>query len=115
MDLVQGTLDVLILSIVAIEPLHGLAISERLVEILRCAASQPPALHKLEHLQAFTSEPAVDCRRLSTLPAVLRLGSRMPPGEQEGSWPTMPRRSTRLTQQRASLDPMTRLRTTLAA
>jgi transcriptional regulator len=53
-DLVQGTLDALILSIVALEPLHGLAISQRLrarsSDVLQVSqGSLYPALHKLEH------------------------------------------------------------------
>lgn len=53
-DFVQGTLDGLILSIVALEPLHGLAISQRLrarsSDVLQVSrGSLYPALHKLEH------------------------------------------------------------------
>jgi PadR family transcriptional regulator PadR len=52
-DLVQGTLDLLLLKIVALEPLHGWAISQRLSQIsgdeLRVSdGSLYPALHKLE-------------------------------------------------------------------
>ena len=52
-DLVQGTLDLLILKILALEPLHGWAISQRLKqvsgEILQVSdGSLYPALHKLE-------------------------------------------------------------------
>jgi transcriptional regulator len=60
-DLVQGTLDALILSIVALEPLHGLAISQRLrtksAEALQVSqGSLYPALHKLEHQGLLRSE-----------------------------------------------------------
>src|SRR3984885_5324429 len=53
MDLPQGTLDLLILKTVALEPLHGWAISERLQQISREAVqvqqgSLYPALHRLE-------------------------------------------------------------------
>lgn len=53
-DLVQGTLDVLILRTVAAEPLHGLAIAHRLrarsEDVLNVSlGSLYPALHKLEH------------------------------------------------------------------
>ena len=53
-DLVQGTLDALILRTVAAEPLHGLAIAHRLrarsEEVLKVSrGSLYPALHKLEH------------------------------------------------------------------
>ena len=53
-DLVQGTLDLLILKIIALEPLHGWAISQRLklmsADVLQVTeGSLYPALHKLEH------------------------------------------------------------------
>jgi len=53
LDLPQGTLDLLILKTVALEPLHGWAISERLQQISREAVqvqqgSLYPALHRLE-------------------------------------------------------------------
>jgi PadR family transcriptional regulator len=52
-DLVQGTLDLLILKILALEPLHGWAVSQRLKqvsgEVLQVSdGSLYPALHKLE-------------------------------------------------------------------
>jgi len=52
-DLVQGTLDLLLLKIIALEPLHAWAISQRLKqasrEILQVSdGSLYPALHKLE-------------------------------------------------------------------
>ena len=52
-DLVQGTLDLLILKIVALQPLNGWAISQRLKQvsgdILKVSdGSLYPALHKLE-------------------------------------------------------------------
>ena len=52
-DLPQGTLDLLILKAIALEPLHGWAISERLQQISQDAlqvlqGSLYPALHRLE-------------------------------------------------------------------
>jgi transcriptional regulator len=52
-DLVQGTLDLLLLKILALEPLHGWAIGQRLKQIsgdvLQVSdGSLYPALHKLE-------------------------------------------------------------------
>lgn len=52
-DLVQGTLDMLILKIIALEPMHGWAIGQRLTQmssdILQVSdGSLYPALHKLE-------------------------------------------------------------------
>jgi PadR family transcriptional regulator len=52
-DLVQGTLDLLLLKIIALEPLHGWAISQRLKQVsndqLQASdGSLYPALQKLE-------------------------------------------------------------------
>ena len=52
-DLVQGTLDLLILKIVALEPLNGWAISQRLTQVSQDVlqvsdGSLYPARHKLE-------------------------------------------------------------------
>jgi PadR family transcriptional regulator, regulatory protein PadR len=53
MDLPQGTLDLLILKAIALEPQHGWAISERIEQISNNAlkvnqGSLYPALHRLE-------------------------------------------------------------------
>jgi PadR family transcriptional regulator len=60
-DLVQGTLDLLILKILALEPLNGWAIGQRLKqvsdEVLRVSdGSLYPALHKLEQEGWITAE-----------------------------------------------------------
>lgn len=60
-DLVQGTLDLLILKILALEPLNGFAISQRLrqvsAEVLQVSdGSLYPALHKLEQQGWITAE-----------------------------------------------------------
>jgi PadR family transcriptional regulator, regulatory protein PadR len=52
-DLLQGTLDMLILKIVAVGPIHGYAISQRIQQISKEAlqiqqGSLYPALHRLE-------------------------------------------------------------------
>jgi PadR family transcriptional regulator PadR len=52
-DLVQGTLDLLILKVIALEPMHGWAIAQRIRQMsndeLRVGqGSLYPALHKLE-------------------------------------------------------------------
>ena len=52
-DLLQGTLDLLILQVVSLAPLHGYAIAQRLNQISRDAlqvqqGSLYPALHRLE-------------------------------------------------------------------
>jgi len=60
-DLVQGTLDLLIMKILALEPLHGWAISQRLKQVsgdvLQVSdGSLYPALHKLEQEGWIQSE-----------------------------------------------------------
>ena len=60
-DLVQGTLDLLILKILALQPLNGWAISQRLKQIssdvLQVSdGSLYPALHKLEQEGWITAE-----------------------------------------------------------
>ena len=60
-DLVQGTLDLLILKIIALEPLHAWAIGRRLKIISRDVlqvsdGSLYPALHKLEQEGWIASE-----------------------------------------------------------
>ena len=60
-DLVQGTLDLLILKILALEPLNGWAIGRRLKqvsdEVLKVSdGSLYPALHKLEQQGWITAE-----------------------------------------------------------
>ena len=52
-DLVQGTLDLLILTVIALEPMHGWAIAQRISQmsghVLRVGQSALyPSLHKLE-------------------------------------------------------------------
>lgn len=53
-DVLQGTLDLLIMRIIALEPMHGWAIAQRIQqvsdELLRVQqGSLYPALHRLEH------------------------------------------------------------------
>jgi transcriptional regulator len=60
-DLVQGTLDLLILKILALEPLHGWAVSQRLKQVsgdvLQVSdGSLYPALHKLEQEGWITAD-----------------------------------------------------------
>ena len=69
-DLVQGTLDLLLLKILALEPLHGWAIGQRLKQIsgdvLQVSdGSLYPALHKLEQEGWITAEwrPSENNRR----------------------------------------------------
>lgn len=53
-DLPQGTLDLLILKVVALGPVHGYAIAQRLQQVSRDVVQVPqgslyPALHRLEN------------------------------------------------------------------
>lgn len=53
LDLPQGTLDLLILKALTLEPMHGWAISERLHQVSKATLQVPqgslyPALHRLE-------------------------------------------------------------------
>lgn len=53
-DLVQGTLDLLILKTIALEPMHGWALAQRIRQLsgdvlLVQQGTLYPALHKLEH------------------------------------------------------------------
>jgi PadR family transcriptional regulator PadR len=60
-DLPQGTLDLLILKVIALGPLHGYAIAQRLQQISRDVVriqqgSLYPALHRLENRGLLTAE-----------------------------------------------------------
>lgn len=81
-DLVQGTLDLLLLKILALEPLHGWAVSQRLKQISGDAlqvsdGSLYPALHKLEQEGWIESEwrPSENNRRAKFY-SLTRLGRR---------------------------------------
>jgi PadR family transcriptional regulator, regulatory protein PadR len=60
-DLPQGTLDLLVLKVVALGPLHGYAIAQRLQQISRDVVQVPqgslyPALHRLENKRLLAAE-----------------------------------------------------------
>ena len=81
-DLVQGTLDLLILKILALQPLHGWAISLRLKQlssdVLQVSdGSLYPALHKLEAEGWISAEwrPTENNRR-ARFYSLTRLGRR---------------------------------------
>ena len=81
-DLVQGTLDLLLLKILALEPLHGWAISLRLRslsgDILQVSeGSLYPALHKLEQEGWITAEwKQTENNRRAKFYSITRLGKR---------------------------------------
>ncbi len=60
-DLPQGTLDMLVLQVVAHGPIHGYAIAQRIQQISRKVLQVPqgslyPALHRLENRKMLASE-----------------------------------------------------------
>ena len=60
-DLPQGTLDLLILKVVALGPVHGYAIAQRLEQVSRGVVQIPqgslyPALHRLENRGLLAAE-----------------------------------------------------------
>ena len=81
-DLVQGTLDLLLLKILALEPLHGWAISLRLrslsSDVLQVSeGSLYPALHKLEQEGWIQAEwKQTENNRRAKFYALTRLGRR---------------------------------------
>jgi transcriptional regulator len=81
-DLVQGTLDLLLLKIVALEPLNGWAISQRLKQlssdVLQVSdGSLYPALHKLEQEGWITAEwRQTENNRRAKYYSLTRLGRR---------------------------------------
>jgi transcriptional regulator len=81
-DLVQGTLDLLILKMVAIEPMNGWAISQRLKalssDVLKVSdGSLYPALHKLEQQGLITAEwRTTESNRQAKFYSMTRVGRR---------------------------------------
>jgi PadR family transcriptional regulator, regulatory protein PadR len=81
-DVLQGTLDLLILRIIAAEPMHGWAIAQRIQQIsddlLRVQqGSLYPALHRLEHQGWITADWGVsDNNRRARFYTLTRAGRR---------------------------------------
>ena len=81
-DLVQGTLDLLLLKILALEPLHGWAVSQRLKQVsgdvLQVSdGSLYPALHKLEQEGWISAEwKTSELGRRAKFYSLTRLGRR---------------------------------------
>jgi PadR family transcriptional regulator, regulatory protein PadR len=81
-DLVQGTLDLLLLKILALQPLHGWAISQRLKQVSRDVlqvsdGSLYPALHKLEQEGWITAKwKTSELGRRAKFYSLTRLGRR---------------------------------------
>lgn len=90
-DLVQGTLDLLILKILALQPLNGFAVSQRLKQVsgdvLQVSdGSLYPALHKLEQEGWISAEwKTTDNNRRAKFYSLTRLGRRQLERE-AGNW-----------------------------
>ena len=90
-DLVQGTLDLLILRIISLEPMNGWAIAKRIVQVsgnvLKIQqGSLYPALHRLEHQGWIKAEwTQSDNRRRAKLYSLTVAGRRRLKSEVE-SW-----------------------------
>jgi transcriptional regulator len=81
-DLVQGTLDMLLLKILALEPMNGFAVSQRLKQVSRDVlqvsdGSLYPALHKLEQEGWVKAEwKTTENNRRAKVYSLTRLGQR---------------------------------------
>lgn len=90
-DLLQGTLDMLILKVVALGPLHGYAIAQRLQQMSGAVlhvqqGSLYPALHRLEKRRWLRAEWATsDTGREARFYSLTQLGRRQL-GEQRANW-----------------------------
>lgn len=90
-DLLQGTLDVLILKVVALGPIHGYAIAQRLQQMSGAVlqvqqGSLYPALHRLEKRRWLKAEwAASDTGREARFYQLTNLG-RKQLDEQRASW-----------------------------
>src|ERR1700731_1256341 len=90
-DLVQGTLDLLILKILALEPLNGYSVSQRLKQVSEDVlhvsdGSLYPALHKLEQEGWIAAEwRASEKNRRAKYYSLTRLG-RAPLGNEASNW-----------------------------
>jgi len=90
-DLLQGTLDMLVLKVVALGPIHGYAIAQRLQQMSSSVlqvqqGSLYPALHRLEKRRWLKAEwAATDTGREARFYTLTRLG-RQQLEEQRESW-----------------------------
>src|SRR3954462_10083556 len=91
LDLPQGTLDLLILKALSLEPLHGRAISQRIQQVSRDTLQIPqgslyPALHRLERRGRIKAEwGASDNNRKAKYYGLTRAGQKQLAAE-TGDW-----------------------------
>src|SRR6266516_627095 len=94
-DLLQGTLDMLILKVVALGPIHGYAIAQRLQQMSSAVlqvqqGSLYPALHRLEKRRWLRAEwAASDTGREARFYSLTRLG-RKQLEHQRAYWDRLP-------------------------
>ncbi len=102
-DLLQGTLDLLILQTLALEPMHGWGISQRIQQISRDVlrvnqGSLYPALHRLEQQGWIDAEwDASENNRQAKYYRLTRTGRRQLTEERE-NWARMTDAVTRILQ-----------------
>jgi PadR family transcriptional regulator len=90
-DLPQGTLDLLILKTVALGPVHGYAIAQRLQQVSRDVVQVPqgslyPALHRLEYRGFLAADwKETETRREAKFYRLTRKG-RAQLGRETASW-----------------------------
>ena len=90
-DLPQGTLDLLLLKVVALGPVHGYAIAQRLQQVSRDVVQVPqgslyPALHRLENRGLLAADwKATDTGRDAKFYRLTRRGRAMLDAE-TASW-----------------------------
>ena len=90
-DVLQGTLDMLILKVAALGPIHGYAIAQRLQQMSGAVlqvqqGSLYPALHRLEKRRWLRAEWATsDTGREARFYSLTKLG-RQQLGEQRANW-----------------------------
>ena len=90
LDLPQGTLDLLILKALSLEPQHGWAISERIHQVSHATLQIPqgslyPALHRLERRGWISAEwGASDNNRRAKYYDLTRAGRRQLAAESDG-------------------------------
>ena len=91
LDLPQGTLDLLILKTLSLEPMHGWAIADRLRQVSRAMLQVPqgsiyPALHRLERRGWIAAEwAASDNNRKAKYYAITKAGKRQVK-EERANW-----------------------------
>jgi len=90
-DVLRGTLDLLILKALSLEPMHGWAIAQRLEQLSKNAlqigqGSLYPALQRMEEKGWIDSEWKATAEKRRAKYYQLTLAGRRAFGEQESSW-----------------------------